>query len=125
MQMMEINGSSAVFEIPVHFRYSVVTKNKFNFIASAGFSSYFMTAEKNEYHTMYNGTASKMMGDYRNNQGYFAASIDISLACERMISKKVHVRFEPYLQLPIRELGVGKLPVKTAGIRVGIFHSSQ
>ena len=121
MEMKEVNGSSMIFEIPVHFRYSFLNKPKHSLYASTGFSSYFLTEEKNKYHTMMNGTESKMYGNYKQNRNYFAASFDFSLGMEKQIGKSSRLRLEPYIQLPTRAVGVGRLPVKSAGLRLGIF----
>src|SRR5205823_3468111 len=56
MKVLSIEGSSTVFEIPVKFKYSVLSKHKNAFFTSAGLSSYLLTKEKNNYLTLMNGT---------------------------------------------------------------------
>jgi hypothetical protein len=64
-----------------------------------------------------------MYGTYSKDKIYYTASLDFGLGFEKDLSKKTHIRLEPYLQIPISGIGIGKLPVKTIGIRVGLTRS--
>ena len=125
MEMTEVHGSSNILGIPLHLRYDIFRRPGSRFFSSAGFSSYIMTGENNQYHTMLNGTEGKMNGSYKQNRGYFAASADLSAGYEINFGKKAFIRIEPYIQLPLKGIGVGHLPVKSTGIRLGITRSAQ
>ena len=68
---------------------------------------------------MMNGTENKMFGSYSENKKYFAATVDVSFGYERKLGGS-HIKLQPYLQLPVRGIGVGDLPIKSAGMRVGL-----
>jgi hypothetical protein len=125
MEITELHGSTGIIVIPFHLRYDIINKRNHRFYSSTGFSSYIITNENNEYFTMLNGTSGKMNGNYPANRNYFAASIDVGLGYEKDIGRKNHLRHEPYLQLPIRGIGVGRLQVRTAGVRIAITRSAQ
>ena len=125
MEMIEVHGSSRIIEIPLHLRYDFSDKANHRFYASTGFSSYIMTKEDNQYHTMLNGTDGKMTGSYSQDRRYFAASFDMSMGYEKDLGVKSHIRVEPFLQLPIRGIGIGQLPVRTAGLRLSLTGSAH
>lgn len=120
MKVMSIDGSSTLFEIPLKFKYNVCNKNKNTFFSSAGVSSYVLTKEKNNYHTMMNGTSEIVTGSYKNSSRYFAAAVNFSLGYEHTIGNHNNkIRIVPYVQIPLKGIGVGALPVMSAGLHVG------
>ncbi|MEO7293013.1 MAG: porin family protein, partial [Ginsengibacter sp.] len=125
MKVIEVKGASNVVEIPVHLRYDIVNKKKSRFFSSAGFSSYILTKESNKYYTSLNGTDYIMYGTYKNNPSYFAASLDLAVGYEKNFGKKSNIRFQPYVQLPIKGIGVGNLKVTSAGVHIAITRSAQ
>lgn len=120
MEMIEVHGSSRILELPLHLRYDLSIKDNHRLFSSAGFSSFIMTEENNQYHTLLNGTEGKMYSSYKKDRRYFAAAVEFGLGYEKDLGKKGHIRFEPYLQLPVRGIGVGHLPVRSAGLRIGL-----
>ena len=123
MDMLEVHGSSQIIEIPVHVRYDFALKKAHRFYSLAGFSSYILTEENNQYDYMLNGTQGKMSSTYEQNQTYFASCIDFALGYEKNLGYKTRLRIEPYIQLPVDGIGVGHLLVKSAGLRFGITNA--
>ncbi len=125
MKVIEVNGASKVVEIPVHLLYDFSSKLDHRYFFSAGFSSYILTTESNRYHTSLNGAEYMMYGTYKNNRSYFAASLDLAIGYEKNIGKKSNIRFQPYVQLPVKGIGVGNLKVTSAGVHIAITRSAQ
>jgi DNA-directed RNA polymerase subunit H (RpoH/RPB5) len=122
-ELTEVHGSSRILEVPLHVRYDLLRKHNYRLFTTAGFSSYIMTEENNQYYTLLNGIQGKMYGSYKKDRRYFAAAIDLGFGYEKDIGKKIHIRFEPYLQLPLKGIGIGHLPVKSAGFRIALTRS--
>lgn len=122
-ELIEVHGSSRVLEIPFHLRYDLLMKHNHRLFTTAGFSSYIMTEENNQYYTLLNGIQGKMYGSYKKDRRYFAAAIDLGFGYEKDLGNKMHIRFEPYLQLPLKGIGIGHLPVKSAGLRIALTRS--
>jgi hypothetical protein len=118
--MIAVYGSSRVLEVPLRLRYDLSLKKNHRVFSSAGVSSFVLTEETNKYHTMFNGTEGNMLGNYKKNKLYLAGAVDVVLGYESAIGTKSHIRIEPYLQLPIKGIGVGQLQIKTAGLRIGL-----
>ncbi len=120
MEVMSLDGYSNMLEIPVKLNYSLWQKNKSNIFSSGGISSYIITHEKNDYVILFNGAQQNMTGLYKKSSGYFAASMNISIGYEYKIGKSVNIRAEPYLQIPLKGVGIGSMPVMSSGLRIGI-----
>jgi len=118
IKIMEVDGSSKAIEIPLHLRYNVLQNRKRTIFSSAGFSSYVLTKEYNEYHTSTNGNMQMMYGTYKNIEKYLAASLDISIGYERSLSRNSSVRFQPYIQIPVQGIGMGDLKIMSTGLRI-------
>lgn len=121
MKVKEVDGSTRVIEMPVSLRYDILKNKKQNFFSSAGFSSYLVDKESNRYHTSLNGIEEMAYATYKNNRSYFASSINLSIGYEQNIGKKNTIRFQPYIQLPVKGIGVGDLQVMSTGLYIGII----
>jgi hypothetical protein len=125
MEVMKIEGTSRVLEIPMHLRFDFTRNRQQRFFSSAGFSSFIMTEEKNRYHTMYNGTEAKMIASYKKDRRYFAAAFDLSAGYEKQLGNKYRLRIEPYVQIPVKGVGVGNLQVIKTGISLGLTRTAN
>jgi hypothetical protein len=121
MKLMQVDGDSKVIEIPLHILYDVFKNRKRNIFSSAGFSSYILTKEYNQYHTSTNGNMQMMYGTYENNRSYFAASLDFGIGYEQNIWRNSGIRFQPYIQIPVKGMGVGDLQVMSTGLRIALI----
>jgi hypothetical protein len=85
-----------------------------------GISAYIMTTESNRYHVTMNGNTEMMTGVYRNYSYGLPAVASISAGYQKNLSKFINVRIEPFLKIPLTGMGVGNLPITSAGLQVGI-----
>lgn len=124
-EVVYVDGYCAMFELPVNVRYYLLQKGSSTVTVSAGLSSYLMQAE--DYSYMYR----RYNTDYTGKTEYKRASKDwfsvanLSLAYEHRMSVKNRLRIEPYVKLPVKGVGIGSLPLRSAGLLVGITHTIQ
>jgi hypothetical protein len=123
MKVLSLEGSCAVLEIPLRAKYTVFAQRKSAIFSTAGISSYLMMNEKNNYLISTSGTQQSMVASYDERCRYFAATIDVSVGYEHTLGTRTNLRIAPYLQLPMKGIGVGTLPVKSAGVHIGITRS--
>jgi len=124
MKVISLNGKSTVLEIPVTIKYNFIKKNRSNFFGTIGASSYILTNETNNYLAVVNGNKEQLAINYAKNANYFTAALNVSAGYEYKL-KQTTLRVEPYVQSPLRNIGVGSMPVMSTGIHVGItlpFH---
>jgi hypothetical protein len=121
MTINSLNGSSSIFEIPVNVKLDIATKPGSHLFAKTGVSTFLLTGEYNKYQAVLNGSAQNIKGAYRNTTNYFAAALNASIGFEKKIGKSsAQISIAPYIQIPLRGIGIGQLPVTTTGIHIGL-----
>ncbi|WP_276502668.1 porin family protein [Terrimonas pollutisoli] len=123
MEILSIEGKNVMLEIPVKLKYDFLRQLNHHFFSTAGLSSFINTNEKNNYLVAINGVQQSMVSSYKNRSRSAAATLDFSAGYEFKIGKSDHIRIEPYLQIPLKGMGVGSMPMKSSGIRLGIIKS--
>lgn len=120
MQILSLEGCNYAWEVPVKVKYDFFQRGNGSFFSSAGITSYIMTNEKNDYLVNVNGVQQTMVSSYANKSRSFAATLDISAGYEHKIGRGKYLRIEPYIQLPLKGMGVGAMQMTSTGLRVGV-----
>ena len=120
MIVNNLESRSRILEIPLKIGYLLYRKRNTNIFVAAGIAAYIMTKEKNNYNITENGNPGKMVGLYEKSNFKMPAAFSVSAGWEHHLSGLLKIRIEPYLKLPMQGIGVGKLPVTSAGIQIGI-----
>jgi len=123
MPVISLEGCTSIFEIPLKLQYNVINKPSGSIFSAAGISSYLMTGEKNDYLLIINGSRQSMTSAYKEASRYFAAAADLSIGYEKKIRNRTTIRIEPYIQIPLKGIGVGTMPVMSTGIHAGVSRS--
>jgi hypothetical protein len=110
-----INGSSNIWELPLTLRYDFAHHNKTKFFANAGLSSYFMMKQTYIYflHSGQRQLAYKIADNQQVN--YWFGAADISAGFEAEIGKGFSFQAEPFLKLPLRDMGTENLKLTSYG----------
>jgi len=115
-------GYCNMYEIPLNVRYQFGSAKNHSWFVAAGASSYLM--QKEDYHYEYE----RYGVTYYSNKTYKASSknwfsvANISGGYIREMAGGLNIRVEPYLKLPIKGMGIGSLPITSAGIQVGVTY---
>ena len=117
MTVNSLESTSTLIEIPVSVKYNF-SKKKNTLYAKAGVSSYIMTKESNKYQAVVSGQQQEVNSTYKANHGYLASDVRISAGYQHSVSKKLNMRIEPYIQIPLKGIGIGTLPVTAAGLQI-------
>ena len=120
MIINNLKSNSSVIEIPLKVRYDFISKNNSDLFVAGGVSSYIITKEKNIYNVTLNGNQEKLGGVYKKNSYGLPAVANVSIGYEHSVSKNLNIRIEPFLKIPLQGMGVGSLPVTSAGLQVGV-----
>lgn len=119
MDMISINGSCTIFEIPLKLKYDFLQKNKHIIFGTAGISSYILTKESNDYIALISGSQQHLKGNFQHTTKYVSAAFNLSAGYEHRV-KQNKIRLEPYIQIPLKGIGEGSMPVLSAGLHIGI-----
>ncbi len=125
MIINNLESNSSFVEIPLKIKFDFLQRKNSDFFIAGGVSAYIITKEQNMYHVTLNGDNKKVLGVYEKNNYGLPAVANLSLGYEKNIFKRVNLRIEPYLKIPLRGMGVGSLPVTSAGLQIGIISRLQ
>ncbi len=120
MKLIQIQSKSTVAEIPLKLKYDILKTEKGSLFAGGGISSFIITREDNQYQASVNGNNETLKGSYSTHQHYFAAAANISAGYEWKAGKGLNLRLEPYVQIPLKTVGMGSMQVVSAGAYLGI-----
>ncbi len=120
MKIINLSGNYNLLEIPIQIKYNFSPGRKRNLFGTAGITSALITKEQNDYKVKYNSNEQMMRGSYNDIRKYVAASFTFSIGFEQNY-KNTTLRFEPFMQIPLKGVGIGSMPVTTFGIRAGII----
>lgn len=116
----DLDGGCNMFEVPVSVRYNFSTRANTLF-ATAGVTSYFMKKENYDYKAYTGGTYYDGYKSYKNSGNHFFANMQFSVGYNYQLSKKISLRAEPYIKVPINKIGIGNMPITSTGIYFGII----
>jgi len=121
MKLLQINSKSTVLEIPLDLNYKLCKLKKGRLFAAGGLSSYIIISEHNQYQASVNGINEMISGNYSGNQSYFAAAAKVGAGYEWNAGNGLNLRVNPYVLIPLKTIGMGSMPVVSAGIYLGIL----
>lgn len=116
--ILTIDGEYSILEVPLNVRYNILT-GKHTFFATTGLSSYFMKQESYQYAYEHNGQPGEFYASYKNEAKNWMSIANFSVGYSYQLGRLGALRVEPYLKLPLKELGIGNLPVMSTGLNVG------
>jgi hypothetical protein len=121
--ILELNGNCNMIEIPLNFRYDFAFGRNHSFFAKAGLSSYFMTKENYSYQVDQNSSPPWWKNaSYSNSSNNIFSILQISGGYELAVSGNTKISIEPYVKIPIQGVGIGNMPISSAGFYFGITH---
>jgi len=120
INILSLNGNCNMIDIPVNIRYNFLSHKKSRWFATTGLSSYIMTKEYYDYNYEYNGSYGEKGYTYLSSSKNWLSVINLSLGYQHDLGRTFMWRIEPYLKLPASGVGLGKLPLSSTGLYVGI-----
>jgi hypothetical protein len=121
-EVVSLQGSTTIIEVPLNVKYDWLRRSRSSFFSSAGLISYFLTNEKNDYVLLVNGAEMNMTTSYTDASRYVAAAVNLAAGYE-VHHKKLAIRLQPYIQVPMKGIGVGTMRVMSTGLHFGVFYN--
>jgi len=112
----EAYGVCKMIDIPINIRYNILRRGKHLAFASAGTSTYFLTKE--EYHFEYYGNSPDSPDYWGTDETsvYPFSIINISAGYEYLFKSHGSFQVEPYIKIPLGEVGWGNVELYTIGV---------
>ena len=118
-----VNGACNIYEIPLTLRYDFAKNEKTKFFVNAGLSSYLMVKQTYIYffHSGGRGLAWKTSDNQQVN--YWFGVGDLSLGLETDMGKGFSFQVEPYIRIPLKEMGLEDLKLNSYGISLSLRYA--
>ncbi|PTQ95135.1 hypothetical protein C8P68_106350 [Mucilaginibacter yixingensis] len=114
----DIYADCRVLDIPLNVDYRFYRKNRNSFSVGTGLSSYIMLSERYTYtyDTPYAGPAGYAI---TNRNQHILGVLNLNTTYQRQINSKFSVGVQPYLKIPLTNIGAGQVRLQSAGVAVG------
>jgi hypothetical protein len=119
-----LDGGCQMVEVPIDIRYQFAPGRN-SFFVTAGLNSYFMKKESYDYKAHASGSVYEGHRNYKNSGSNIFSNLQISGGYQHKLFSKFVVRIEPYLQVPLGEVGIGKMPITSAGVHFGLVRETK
>lgn len=117
--IVAVNGKSRLYELPVNMKYSIIS-GKHSLFTTAGLSSYIMRSENYDYkYEQNNQPGGHNYLSYTNATKNWFSVVNFSIGYTHKLRDIGSIRVEPYLKLPLKNLGVGNMPITSTGLNIG------
>jgi hypothetical protein len=117
--IVAVNGKSHLYEWPVNMKYTIIS-GKHNLFATTGISSYLMRSENYDYEYVQNNQpGGHNYLNYKNETKNWFSVVNFSIGYSHKLGVIGSIRVEPYLKLPIKNIGVGNMPIMSTGLNIG------
>ncbi|MEO6612916.1 MAG: hypothetical protein ABIT05_10550 [Chitinophagaceae bacterium] len=116
--LQKIDADCKVYEIPISLSYNFGHTRKQNWFASSGVSTYLMKRETYNYfykRSPGESTINRERTLNGVNKHYFAV-MTVSVGYQRHLNKAMTLTVEPYLKLPLKGVGYGKVKLNSSGV---------
>ena len=113
-----IDGSCSILEFPVMVHYAIIQKGKNRLVAGGGASSYLMLDESYRYFFDEPNPGAKEGWQSGNSSRFLFNMIDFTLGYEHQILPGFSIGMEPYVKIPIEEIGWSNLKLYSTGASI-------
>ena len=118
-----IEGSCSILEFPVMVQYTVREGQKNRWILGAGSSSYVMQTESYRYYFSEPNPGAKEGWDSRGSSRFMFNMLNLTLGYEHQLIPGLMAGVEPYLKVPLEEIGWCNLKLFSSGISITLRYT--
>ena len=118
-----VNGACNMYELPLTLRYDFFKSEKTKFFVNGGLSSYFMMKQTYIYF-FHNGQRTQAWKTTNNQQvNYWFSVADLSFGAETDMGKGFSFQAEPFMRLPLKNMGVQNVKINSFGFLLSFRYS--
>ena len=109
-----VDADCRVLDIPVNVNYTLINKGRTRISFGTGISSYIMLKEDYRF----NSSSREDIHLVNENQHWLSV-LNLQAGYERKLSSKISVNVQPYLKVPLTDIGYYKIRLQSLGLAVG------
>lgn len=115
-----VTADCRVLDIPINVGYQLYNKSRNKITLGTGISSYIMMHESYTYDYGNTGVYGPSYYAVKGKGKYYFSIMNLQATYERKINSKVGLSLQPYLKLPLSDIGYSQVKVQTFGVAVGL-----
>jgi hypothetical protein len=116
----QVSADCRVLDIPLNIDYQVYHKSKNSFSIGTGLSSYIMLRETYNYEYAVQGTAGPSSVTFINRHQHILGVLNLDATYAHQLNNKFSIAAQPYLKIPLTDIGNSRVKLQSAGVAVGI-----
>ena len=109
-----------MLDIPLNVGYQVYSRGRNTVTLGTGLSSYVMLQQS--FNFSYAGSAGAWSSSYTapSSGSYLFKILNLNATYQRQISSRGGITIQPYLKLPLANVGYGQVKLQTTGVALGV-----
>jgi hypothetical protein len=117
---VNVTADCRMLDIPLNIDYQLFNKHQNKISIGTGLSSYIMLNESYKFNYADSYVTGPSNYNVPNSGKYFFGVLNLNATYQRQLNSKVGISFQPYLKLPLTNLGYGQVRLQTTGMAVGL-----
>lgn len=123
---INVTADCRMLDIPLNVGYQVYNKHQNRISIGTGLSSYLMLHENYTFnyaasnHSYGYGYSSPTSYTVPHSKSYLMGVFNLNATYERTVSSKLAIAVEPYLKLPLANIGYSQVRLQSTGVAVGL-----
>ncbi|MBB3054629.1 hypothetical protein [Mucilaginibacter gotjawali] len=117
---INVTADCRMLDIPINLGYQVFNKRQNRITIGTGLSSYIMVHESYKFNyanTYITGPSSYTVP---NSNKYFFGVLNLNATYQRQLNQKVGLTIQPYVKLPLANIGYSQVRLQTTGVAIGL-----
>jgi len=121
---VNVMADCRMLDIPLDIGYQVYNKHQNKISIGTGLSSYLMLHENYTFNYAGSNSAYGNTGPTNftvlHSKNYLMGVFNLNATYERPVSSKINIAIEPYLKLPLTNIGYSQVRLQSTGVAVGL-----
>jgi len=116
----EVFADCRVLDIPLNINYTLMKKGQNELSIGTGMSSYIMLREKYRFEYEQHNSINAETLNLRNENKHLMSIINFQASYTRQLNSKVGISLQPYLKIPLTDIGYAKVKLQSVGMAVNV-----
>ena len=118
-----VTADCRMFDIPLDIDYLVYNKHQNHISFGTGLSSYLMVHQNYVFNYAYPYTIGPANYTVKDNGKYFFGVLNLNATYHRQLNSRLGFSVEPYLKLPLTNVGYSEVRLQSTGLAIGLSYS--
>ena len=116
---VSVQANCRMFDIPLNVDYQLYAKHRNKLSLGTGISSYLMMHESYDFNYA-SGSTGPGYFNVKNPDKYFFSILNLQATYTRQVNSKFGLSVQPYMKLPLSNIGASQVRLQTTGVAVGL-----